>query len=349
MRLDVFGRATKARPVTLCWIAALVLALVTLGCCLNRFTTARTLSERPSPAGAMASPESCHRSFCVWLRFGELPAETRVRLRVRAALPGPPDDLSRRALLLVPIDAAGRRDWDEDSVIARLHPTGDIREYRSDAFVEPDFRGFELVTLESARSGGRAEILGAELDVLAVRPFYRRIEPVLVVLWLALGGMFVALSVRAAVQRGYALAAVMVGVIFYAGTLMPARYVHIGSLVAKHGAAAIADELVGFGPAAVAHPHGSIPSDLSWAIEPEKLAHLSLSALLAVLARRGFAGGGLMLPASLLAIVAGTELLQMMTLDRDPSFADIGIDALGLLLGLAAARLLDARFRPRPP
>jgi len=335
------AQPTRRRAVGLCWMAALAIALLTLVCCLDRFVVVRTLlpDGPPRPIGLGSASDGAVLSL--WARFGGGPEGRPVRLRVRAAGPDTPVDPD---IFLVPVDAAGQHDWDRAYRIAPLHCAAGVCVYEDRTYLEPGLRGVDLIA--PAGPPPRAlEISSAELDLLAVRPFYRWIEPVLIALWIALGGATIRLALRSVQRRSEAVAAILVGLLFYAGTIMPAAYVHAGTALVKQAADLVAQHLGGW------LPGGSAAADLprrpvgAWLLEPEKLAHLSLSAALALFARRGFAGAFFPLAAALFGVVAGTELLQMMTLDRDPSLRDVGIDALGLLLGLAAARGTTSRPR----
>jgi hypothetical protein len=322
------------RVWTLYGMVALIIALFTLACCLDRFATARTLLSDDPPGPQTLGGDSGPTGLRVWARFGEVPEESSVRLRARAVVRAAPAAPARGDIFLVPVTAAGQRVWDRVYRVRPIDRADGARVYRERAFLEAGFRGFELVApIDDVES------LDAELDLLAIRPFYRWMGPVLIVIWLGLGGATVVRCLRSVQRRGYALAALAVGAMFYAGTLMPARYVHAGTAVVKDAAEAF----IGRSTGSLGRPTPSLGSP--WPIEPEKLAHLSLAVALALFARRGFTGSLLTMSATLLGVVAATELLQVMTLDRDPSFRDVGIDAIGLSFGLAAALSLEARTR----
>ena len=334
-----------------CAAAALVLTFTTLISSVpeNRYTV--TSSLRPLDDQQLISLSPRLGKSQVNIAF-DRPAQGDVML-ITATIAasglstGSAEPLAR--FFLVPRDPTERFDWEASRRITRVYRNMAPTVFTQRIYLEDGFAGVNLVGWSGAQTGA-IELRDLRADFLAETPSYRTARLILVSLWIALGLTTLTLLLHAGDRLSYVTAGILAAGLLYGGTLMPKPIVRGGASLLKDGVIAAQSELSSLissepAPAQVALPRG--PDQRGWLVEPEKLAHLCLCSVFAFCMRRGF-GSRHPIPIFfvLLAIVAATEVLQTMTIDRDPSIGDVGIDAMGLLAGLLSAHDFKRGKRP---
>jgi hypothetical protein len=208
----------------------------------------------------------------------------------------------------------GSQLWNQPFLMVSLVGTTSRQHYER-IFEVPSTIPRVVLGIELPYAIGRLEVAGLMLEEVEERPSFRLIATLLVcswsllALWVVVG---VYRSIRSATVRFWLLVSVAVLV---AGVFMPA-------LLRAHLIRALAQ---GFGFA--------LPS-------PDAFGHALVFGLLALLVRSGRPRDPILLHLSCwLLLGAVTEVLQLMTPDRDPEAGDWAMDALGVALGLAVAEL----------
>src|SRR5258708_11032521 len=113
--------------------------------------------------------------------------------------------------------------------------------------LEERFAAITLVArLES--SGGAMDVGNVRQDVLAETRFFQAARLVLIPLWIALAFTVLFAVLRSAERRRHVFAAIMVGILLFAGTLMPRSFVRAGTDILKHGVMAIKGPLRSLSP-----------------------------------------------------------------------------------------------------
>lgn len=204
--------------------------------------------------------------------------------------------------------------WNQPHLMVSLVGTTSRQHYER-IFEVPGSIPQVLLGIELPYAVGRLEVAGLTLEVVEERPSFRLAATLLVCGWslLALWVMVgVYRSIRSATVRAWLVVAVAV---LLAGLFMP-------SLLREHLIWALAQGF-GFAP----------PS-------PDAFGHALVFGLLALLVRSGRPRDPILLHLSCwLLLAAVTEVLQLMTPDRDAEAGDWAMDALGTALGLAVAEL----------
>lgn len=344
------AESVRLKLVALCWAGLFLLGIATIVISLpeNRFSVERSLGPADQQHAITIAPSPNER----WLRLGLFPASQN-RLVAFTAQLGTRGIAANRAappaaiVFLVPLDRDGHAHWDASERVAELRRTQPPRSFTKQIYLEDGCDTISVIGQVNLPEGA-VDIIGMRADLLAATPFYESVRPLLIALWATLAGLVVVLCFGAAKRPGFATIAVMVGALLYGGTLMPRTFVRLGSDGLKdlwtraERMSAARETLPPTG--ARASVGESRPGDRDWPVQPEKLAHLALCLALAYVARRGFLSHPRWLVLlTLLALVAPTEILQSLTEDRDPSLRDVGIDALGLVIGFAAATMAGGR------
>ena len=222
----------------------------------------------------------------------------------------------RARIYLVQLDQDGEPLWKEPHNLFTYHGTRSA-ETVAKMFPIPRSINRALLSLELNDATGRMTVSDLQLYPVEETPTFRWVSMVLIAAWAALA-LLVALkliksmtSVRAQLALGAMLA------IFVVGLFMPAPMRN-----------ALVDVL-------------SFPMVNEMGIEPDMVGHAIVFAIMAFLVRLGlpsatvsFHFGGWVL----IAIVS--EVLQLFTVDREPSVLDFSVDVLGIVLGLTLAQFL---------
>jgi hypothetical protein len=342
-----FGHRNRAAWTCAC--SALLLALATLICSLPSFRYDFAGSTHPvtdrQPIRLSPPPGRSRLS----LALDGLKPPGFVALSLTLAAKSPLADSHRVAarFFLVPRHQGGELDWEAAKRITRLPPDIGPTVFTQRLYLGEGVEGLSLVGwMESG--GAVVELMDLRTDFLVETPRYRIARLLLGVLWTGLGIATARVLMRAGDRLPYVALAGVVGLALFAGTLMPKSIVRAGTSVLKDVIVATRTNVESLvSPTAIRQPTPPRgPDQRKWLIEPEKVAHFSLCFLLAVCARRGF---GSRHPVSiflvLLAIAATTEVLQTMTVDRDPSVEDVGVDAMGLIAGLLLTQVVGSAKR----
>lgn len=243
----------------------------------------------------------------------------RAQVRGDDVRPGP-EYWDQGRIYVAQIDAEGNVLWGEDHNAFLLNGTTRIRNY-SHAFSIPDDIRTVRVGVELKNATGRMTVHKLQLEV-AERPL---------AFLIAAGGLLAAwgaLIVYSAVRtlRGIESSRIriwlgIVCVLSVVGLMLPG-YVYEDSLLALAYRLGI--------------EHVSI----------DGIAHAIMFAVLALLVRLGRPDTPLWLHAGAwLLIGVASEVLQLFTVDRETSLGDLGLDALGILIGLSLAHLFSSMPR----
>jgi hypothetical protein len=332
-------------------IAGLALGLVTLVLSLpeNRFATVEVLYPLGAALPTSLTPDPGREQLNVALPSPHGTRHVAVTVRVAAHDIGTSPGSRDARLYVVPVDRSGRLDWEAAQRIARLSGTSAAQSFRQTIYLEARFAALRFVARINAGRGA-LDILALREDVMDETPLFRTARPLLIALWIATGLAALAVVLRAATRRPEMIAAIIVAIMFYGGTLMPKELIRLGSGLLKDAVTTVEAAVLPPSPTVGAPAAPTIPRERGWLIEPEKVAHISLCVLLAFFARRALSTRPLTpIFVGLVGIVAATEILQMLTPDRDPSLHDVAIDAAGLIIGLLAADRLGPRGPPCRP
>ncbi|MGI9420146.1 MAG: VanZ family protein [Geminicoccaceae bacterium] len=246
----------------------------------------------------------------------------RAQVQGDNVVPGPEIWDSAR-IYLAQLDADGEPNWRADHNVFTLYGTTEVRNYSRAFSISSDVETIR-VGIELKNSTGRLTVGNLQLSEAERPTIFLIATGFLLVAWTALI-LYAAYRTLRGIESMRIRMALGVTCALSAVSLMLPGYVYEETLfVMLHGAGLEA-------------------------LDVDSLGHATMFALLAFLVRTGRPADPLWLHACAWALIAvASEVLQLFTVDREPSLADLALDGLGVLLGFALAEVLRRMQRSEP-
>lgn len=226
-------------------------------------------------------------------------------------------------IYLAQLDAAGQPNWRADHRMFNLYGTTDVRNY-SRAFSIPAEVETVRVGIELKNSTGRLTVDDLQLSAAERPTAFLIAAGFLVVAWIALI-LYAGYRTLRGISSVRIRIALGVTCVLSAAALMVPGYLYEDTL---------RDLMSRFGL-------GNVDVDT--------IGHGVIFALLAFLVRTGRPADPLWLHAAAWALIAvASEVMQLFTVDREPSLIDLVLDGLGVMLGFALAEAARRMQRSEP-
>lgn len=224
------------------------------------------------------------------------------------------EELWQRArVYLAGLDEAGKPDWTEPHNLLRLR--GNNEAYRAkQVFTLPSSVTAASLGIELNNATGAMTVSDLQIYPVEELPGFRQLALGLMVCWAILG-----VAAGAMLFKGIPAIKLRLGLIAVLGLFAVGLFM----------SAAMRDALIEGLQFSNAGEGG---------IEPDMIGHGVAFMIMAALVRLGRPGDSIWLHLGCWMLVAvSSEVLQLFTLDRDPSLADLMVDGIGVILGLSIA------------
>ncbi len=300
-------------------VGAPLLADPAFGSELDGWRQAGSIVTDPDDASRilLESVDPADRTFLykdLALPSGDLMLELRASVRSEGVAPGP-EIWDRARIYLAQLDPQGQPRWEEDHVLFDIDGTTEVRNYRR-TFAMPAEVTVARLGIELKNATGRLSVADIQLTPVQRTTLFL----------LAVGALL----------HGWAALTLYVGVKTFAGIESVRIKIALGvACVLAVIALMLPGDIHDFSTASIAARFGIDGVDV------DLVGHGVMFALLAFLVRLGRPSDPLWLHAGTWVLIAiASEVLQLFTVGRDPSFEDLMLDAIGILAGLTLAQMV---------